>query len=136
MALSLFKHELVMDVAEDSSGKLKEFERPRDTVLVNKGDFWNRIHGGNFSIAKTETEVLDLGDVAIPAKGLYLEVSGQCDITLNGLASPFQVRPTAKESSQLLKLFLEVDITSISITNTDGTKAMTGSYRVWGDENP
>ncbi len=135
MSLSLFKHELVMDVAEDSSGKLKEFERPRDTVLVNKLDFWNRIHGGNFSIADAATETLDLGDVTSPARGLYLEVSGDCDITLNGMASPVQVRRTAKEvaASQLSKLFLEVNITSISILAVGS--AITGNYRVWGDEN-
>lgn len=136
MTLSLFKHELVMDVAQDSGGKFKEFERPRDTSVVDKSDFWDKVHGGNFTVADAGSDSLSLGDVTSPAKGLYLEVSGDCDITLNGLPSPLQVRRTAKEVSQLSKLFLECDITSVTVTNQQAGQAIRGTYRVWGDENP
>lgn len=135
MALDKFTHELVIDVASDSGGKLKEFERPRDTSRVKLDGIWQRIHGGNFTIPISTGEALDLGDVPSPAKGLYIEVNNDCDIVLNGLASPIQVRRVPAQATLPTKLFLEVDITSVLVTAL-GTNVVEGTYRVWGDETP
>lgn len=133
MALGRFTHELVLDIASDSGGKFKEFARPRDTSKVDIKDVWEKTHGGNFTIATTTTETLDLGDVTSPAKGAYIEVDNDCDITFNGLASPMLVRRVSGQSLPS-KIFLEVDITSISILA--GANDVNGTYRVWGDEAP
>ena len=134
MALGTFIHELVLDIASDTGGKFKEFERPRDTSRVSLTDVWDKTHGGNFTVAAAGTDTLDLGDVTSPAKGLYIEVDADCDITLNGLGSPFQVRRVTKQSLPS-KFFIEADITSIQVTALAGG-SVKGTYRVWGDENP
>ncbi len=135
MALDTFKHELVIDVANDSGGKLKEFERPRDGSRVNLNGIWQKIHGGLFTVPINTTESLGLGDVPSPAKAVYIEVDNDCDITLNGLASPVQVRRVTGQDSLPSKLFMEVDIASIQVKAL-GTKPVNGTYRVWGDETP
>jgi hypothetical protein len=98
--------------------------------------------GGSLSVPDTTSQSLSLVDVSSPAKGLYIEVDNDCDVVLNGSASPLQLRraPAPPDTSPIprapyAKLFVEANITSIEVQANQGTDVK-GNYIVWGDPVP
>lgn len=84
---------------------------------------------GQQAIPGASTEVLSLGDLD-DVRGLYLRASGDCLVTLNG-GDPIALRRGSSEASATAKLFLEGEITSISVEN-EGTTALSCVYVIWG----
>jgi hypothetical protein len=94
---------------------------------------FDKSSSGDLAIDASGVESLNFGDV-LDVRGLYLEVSGNCYLRLNGSVDniPVTLAPDAMKA----KVFLEVDITSVIIQNTSSTEALTGVYCVWGDPTP
>ena len=134
MALRL-KHKVVVQLSRDTDQKQKGVVfLDDDSVQEVDTSSYERSAGGDVSIAAAASEALALGDVQV-VRGLYLEVSSQCSVTLNGGNVPLVVQPDTGTSGKSGKLFLNATITSVSVENTSGA-TMTAFYAVWGDPTP
>ena len=81
------------------------------------------------SIAPLATETLSFGDVTL-VKGIYLEVDQEAKVRLNG-GDAIQMRMAV--GSTKAKLFLEADVSQVTVENTDDTAVLTGFVCCWGD---
>ena len=81
------------------------------------------------SIAPLATESLSFGDVTL-VKGIYLEMDQEAKVRVNG-GDPIQMRMAVGATKA--KLFLEADVSQVTVENTDDTVALTGFYCAWGD---
>jgi len=135
MALRL-KHKIVVQISRDAEQKQKGvIFLDDDAVQEIDTNQYQRSAGSDISIPDTDTEALSFGDVQA-VRGLYLEVSGQCNVTLNGSNVPILVEPDAgAPSGKPGKLMLNATITSVSIENVSGG-IITGVYALWGDPLP
>jgi hypothetical protein len=125
------KHSVFVQASQDTAGKQKLFYQDADLSAV-VGDNYQRLASGNLAIAALATESLPTGDIDA-IKGVYLEVSGQCNVRINGSTDDIVLSPTAGITSGKAKLFLEAVITSLTIENTDASIELTGVYCLWGD---
>lgn len=122
-------HELLLHITQDNAQLQTHFQRAQTASRITI-DTYTKHTSGDFSVADTETEQLTIGNVASPAKGLYLETNADCDVTINGTLGPIQMRKATNAS--FAKLFLECDITSIEVEASQGS-AVQGTYVVWGE---
>ena len=135
MALRL-KHKVVVQISRDTDQKQKGVVfLDDDSVQEVDTSGYLRSAGGDISIAVSSTEALNLGDVQA-VRGLYLEVDGQCNVTLNGANVALDVQPDAGTTGKRGKLLLNAGITSVSVENVSATTVLTGFYAVWGDVAP
>lgn len=124
------KHKVGLRIGDDPT--LKDLLFALDDSLAEVAiDTYLRMASGKFNIAASGTEALSLGDVDA-VKGLFIKVDGDVTVDINGLGA-IQLRRSATTAGTVAKLFMEADITSVSITNTDGTAAVNGVWCVWGD---
>lgn len=123
------KHKVNVQIGETSAMKNLLFSGD-DTLAEEVIDAYYRSHAGGLSVAASGTESLPTGDVSA-IKGLFLKLSGEAAVTINGSDTPIQLRKATGAS--YCKLFIEADITSVSIENSSSSEALAGVYCVWGD---
>jgi hypothetical protein len=128
------KHTVIVQASQDTAGKQKLFWQDEALSEV-VGDNFERIASGTLSIAALATEDVPTGDIDA-IKGVYLEVSQQCTVRLNGSTDDIVMTPTEGVTGGVAKMFLEAAITQIEIENTNATEALTGVYCLWGDLTP
>ena len=139
MALRV-KHKLVVQISGDQAQKKKRFfleDGPEQETDIASFD---RSVSGDLNILDTVTEALSFGDVT-DARGIYLEVDQPCNMRINGSPTdlPIILAPAPGSGSGAVaptaKVFLEMNLTSVTIENTSGGAVLTGSYTIWGDPN-
>jgi len=99
------------------------------TLSQMQTDGYTKQANSVLSIAPEATESLGFGDVTL-VKGIYLEVDQEAKVRLNG-GDAIQLRIAVGATKA--KLFLEADITQVTVENTDDTAVLTGFWAVWGD---
>lgn len=131
MALRL-KHRVFVQIAQDTAMKVKRFHPDPDLAEVVY-DVFERQMNSDLSIVASGSQSLTFGDVTL-VKGLYLELNGPAEVKLNGSADAMVMTPLLTgENAKPVKYFVEADITSVVVENTDSENALTGVYCVWGD---
>ena len=125
------KHKVTVRIAEDTLMQNLLFG-PDDVLAEIVLDDFQRTTSGLISINTTVTENLPLGDVDA-VKGLYLRVSDDCIIKLNGGTQEIQLRKSDSGTSvSYAKFFIEADISQVAIT-AGATAVLTGMFCAWGD---
>lgn len=104
---------------------------PSDELSEVIIDAYSRVTSGLVRIAEDTTEDLPLGDVET-VKGIYLKVNQDVQIVLNDGTDVIQLRKPTASTSVYARLFLEADITKVTITAPE-TLVVEGVYCVWGD---
>lgn len=122
------KHKVRVHIAEDTDMKNLRFA-PDDALSEVQIDTYGKQFNGDFSVVSGADEILSLGDIAA-VKGFYLEVNKDCQLTLNGGATPLQLRRGNSGTDDKAKVFIECDVTEIKITAQ--ADDVTGAYAVWG----
>jgi hypothetical protein len=124
---------VILTASEDLASPQKQILFARDADLSKQTiDTYTKQVSGNVDVADAGDETFGIGDIASPAKGLYLEVSAACSVYLSGDPNPLVLRlPPSPQSGAKAKLFVEADITSFRIEATEGV-AVAGTYCLWG----
>lgn len=122
------KHTVQLTVSEDTDQKQILFQRDATLAQVVI-DNYERATSGLVSIAAAATENLPLGDVT-NVKGLYLALSEEATVAINGSGDLIQMRKGG--SASLAKLLIEADITEVAVT-APAAADLTGTFCVWGD---
>ena len=99
------------------------------TLSQMQTDGYTKQANSVLSIAPEATESLSFGDVTL-VKGLYLEVDQEAKVRVNG-GDALQMRMAVGATKA--KLFLEADVSQVTVENTDDTAALTGFMCCWGD---
>lgn len=121
------RHTVQVEIARDSDMKRKLFsDDPQLSQVVI--DTFQHQASSHLSIPAGDTETLGFGDVTL-VKGMYLETSVDCLVRINGSADPI---PMVKGNGAA-KLFVEADISEVSVENPSAEDILTGIYCVWGD---
>jgi len=128
MAIRL-KHKANVQIGETSAMKNLLFYGD-DSLAEEVIDAYLHQHSGSLAIVASGTEALPSGDVTA-IKGIFLKLDGEATVTINGADTPLQLRKAS--GANYCKLFIECDVTSVSITNSSSTEALAGVYCVWGD---
>lgn len=117
-------------ISNDAEGKYKLFA-PDEALLERWIDNWTKHFSGIAAVEGLATETLSLGDIAA-VKGLWMSISTDCTVKLNGATPALQVRKaTVAGGDDRAILFIEADITSIEVTA--GSDAVNIIYAIWGD---
>lgn len=124
------KHKIWVNIAKDADMEYLQFA-PGEAQVSAQIDGYTKQSNSDFKVLKTANEDLSLGDVAA-VKGMYLEVSADCILKLNGGSEEIQLRRGNSSASDVAKFFAEMDITQINIT-APADVDITGNYAVWGD---
>ncbi len=127
------KHKIWVNTARDTDMSDLVYG-PAEMERVTQIDGYDQWGGGSFDLAAGGTESLNLGDVD-GVKGIYLEADKDVEIKLNGSTDAIQMRVASTTSGAVARMFLEADITAISVTNTDATNACTGHFHIWGKKS-
>ena len=125
------KHTVQVQLWQDTAGRRKLFDDSATAALTDSSGF-DRAANSLLSIDADDTESLTFGDVTL-VKGIYLEVDQEVQVTINGASDYLQLR--LADGATKAKLFLEADISSVSIENTSDD-VCTGCYCAWGDPTP
>ena len=129
-------HEILLHLSQDTAQEQSHFLR-KESISRITIDSYQKHHGGVFTVPDGTQLDLAIGDVDAP-KGMYLETDVDCDVYLNGSATPIALRKAPAPASgstaapAYAKLFLECAITSIQVDASQGAD-VTGTYVVWGD---
>ena len=99
------------------------------TLSQTQTDGYAKQANSVLSVAPLATESLSFGDVTL-VKGIYLEVDQEAKVRLNG-GDAIQMRMAVGATKA--KLFLEADVSQVTVENTDDTAVLTGFWIVWGD---
>jgi hypothetical protein len=119
-----------ISISNDADGKYRLFA-PDDAKIERLIDSYMKQTSGIAQVAAAGTEALSLGDVT-QVKGLWLSASKDCQVKLNGSATPLQLRkPTVVSGDDRAALVIEADITAVEITA--GAEAVDIIYVIWGD---
>jgi len=121
------KHTVLVEIARDADMKRKLFSDDPQLSQVVIDTFAHQANS-HLSIDPSATESLNFGDVTL-VKGLYLETSVDCLVRVNGAVDAIPM----KKSNGSAKLFLEADISEVTVENTSTEDTLTGIYCVWGD---
>lgn len=121
------RHTVQVEIARDSDMKRKLFSDDAQLSKVVIDTFQRQANSG-LSIDVSSVESLSFGDVTL-VKGLYLETSGDCLVRINGSLDPIPM----KKSNGVAKLFVEADISAVTVENESTEDTLTGIYCVWGD---
>ena len=124
------KDKIWVNIAKDADMEFGQFT-PSETKVSRQIDAYTQQFNGDFSIDQTTNEDLDLGDITA-VKGLWLEVSADCLLTLNGAATPIQLRRAGTGTTDVARVYIQADITQINIT-APADAGITGTYAIWGD---
>lgn len=126
-------HTLSMAISEDIAEPQKQLLFQRDADLQKQTiDTYLKEVSGNFIVIGGNQENLSLGDIALPAKGLYLEANAECSIRLNGSADPVILRlPSSPQTGAKVKYFVEGDITAVEVDASENAD-VSGAYAMWG----
>lgn len=123
------KHTVNVRVAEDSEMAELLFGKPDEAALVTV-DSYTHVASGSLEVLADQTESLSLGDVS-SVKGLFLRVDNDCLVNVNELGT-FQLRKPSTQTGTTARLFIEGDITSVTVKAPVGSNVH-GVYCVWGD---
>lgn len=126
-------HQLVITVSEDLESPQKQLLFARDADLVKQTiDTYTKQTSGNFSVIIAGDETFGIGDIATPAKGLYLEVTADCSVYLSGATDPIVMRlPPSPQTGARARLVIEGDVSSLRVVASAGV-AVDGTYCFWG----
>ena len=119
----------MVQISADTDGNEKRYYPETKELVI---DAFDRHSVKNFQVAAAASEALDLSDIAA-VRGMYLEVDGDCDVVLNGSATPIEMRKSSTTTGVTAKLFIEGIIGSVTIDNTGGAAAVNGDVVLWGD---
>ena len=104
-----------------------------DDATVNM-DSYNESHSGRFRVDASGSLSLGLGALQA-CRGVFIRATGDFDLTLNGSATPMQIRRrTGATASESVSVYLDCVVTSASITNTSSTTVLNGYFAMWGDQ--
>ncbi|MBO75996.1 MAG: hypothetical protein CME17_01075 [Gemmatimonadetes bacterium] len=101
-----------------------------DTLAEEITDLYTHCVSGKFTIAGGATDALGLWDITA-VKGLYVKADAGFQFVMNGGADTFTSNAASATGSS--RVFLQVDLSSFSITNLSATDALTGIWVAWGD---
>ena len=122
-------HTLMVQIGQDTAFKKKLFYIEQAGAQVVSDGFLRQANS-SFNIAAQASEAMNLGDVT-DVRGIYIECSVEAKVYLNGSAVPLQLRKAP--NATLAKLFVECDVTSLTIENPDQSVEAEGVYVIWGD---
>lgn len=125
-------HTLMVQIGQDSEFKKKLVYIEQSGAQVVSDGFLKQANS-SFNIAPSGLEAMTFGDVEA-VKGLYLESDSEVKVRINGSADAIQLRKAPDAS--LAKLFLEGDLTELTIENPSAEAEANGFYTVWGDVAP
>ena len=125
------KHTVQINASLDTDGKRKLFSDDPSTALTDTEGYLN-FADSSLRIEPTVTKALSFGDVA-QVRGLYLEVNQEAVVAINGTTA-IQLRKAP--GALVAKLFLEVAISALSVSNPSTTDVLTGVMVCWGDPTP
>jgi hypothetical protein len=120
-----------VQIGRDQELKNKQFYPDPELSEIVIDDYQRQMNA-DLNIDALTTEVLTFGDVDA-VKGIFLEVDQDAKVYLNGSLDAIQLRIAGDTLVTKAKLFLEADISSVSVENTHATNPLTGVYCVWGD---
>lgn len=123
------KHQVRIQVALDTGMKRSLFSDDATLSQVSTDSFAKEANSV-LDIPAATTESLSFGDITL-VKGLYLEVDQDAVVRLNGSTDPIQLRKATGVGKA--KLFIEADLTAVTVENPVADAALTGFYVVWGD---
>jgi len=121
------KHIVQLQLSEDTDGTKRLFWRDTtpSTVVI---DTFSKSINQVISVAVSSTDTLSLGDLT-SVKGMYLEVSADAKLRLNGSSNSIDLRA----QNGTAKFFIESDITQVELENESADTVLTGVYVMWGD---
>jgi len=122
------KHTVQVQLALDTNMKRALFKDDQTAATIQTDTFASQVNSV-LLVSATSQESLSFGDVTI-ARGLYLELSGDAKVYLNGSTDAIQMRKASDTGKA--KLFLECEITEVSVKN-EGETDISGVYVCWGD---
>lgn len=125
-------HTVTPQISRDTAQKQKLFFPDIGEEAVSHATF-EKSSNNILSLDASAVESLSFGDVD-DVRGLYLEVSGDCYLRINGSTDNIPVK--LPPSGTRAKVFLEADVTAVEVQNLSTTDALTGVYCVWGDPTP
>lgn len=99
-------------------------------TAATQTDAWTKQANSVLSVEPGGLEPLSFGDVTL-VRGLYLEVDGNARVRLNGAADAIQLAKASDATKA--KLFVEAELTQITVENPSGDTTITGVYVIWGD---
>jgi hypothetical protein len=111
------KHAIAPVISDDENGKEVLFSLDDELAGVTLDGFTEE-SSGKAVVAIDTAFPLPFGAVDSPAKGLFLVVEGDADVSLNGL-DVIQVRRgklTSATNAPTAKLFIEGNFTSVTVT--------------------
>ena len=118
-----------VQMTQDDAGKRKLYS---DDATAAASDTTGYQRGANslISIDPETTEAMAFGDVSL-VRGMYLEVDQDALVRLNGSGDALQMRVASGVGKA--KLFLETEVTEVTIENVSTDTALTGVFVCWGD---
>jgi len=126
------RHNVLVQISGDTSAKDKRYyPETQDTIV----DTMDRSSTKEIQVAGLASEVMNLHDIAA-VKGMYLEVDGDIDLTIDGSATPVQLRKASTVTGTKARFFMEGAITSLTLDNTANATAVNGVLVLWGDPTP
>jgi len=123
------KHTVQVQAALDAAMKRALFKDDVAAATVQTDSFTGQANSV-LSIAPATLESLSFGDVTL-VRGLYLEVDLDAKVRLNGSTDVIQLRKAADGTKA--KLFIEAEITAVTVENPGAESILTGVFVVWGD---
>ena len=123
------KHTVQVQAALDTNMKRALFKDDVTLATVQTDSFAGQANSV-LSIDTETLETLSFGDVTV-VRGLYLEVDQDAKVWLNGSPDSIQMRKAPDGTKA--KLFLEAEITGVSVENTSEDTILTGVYLFWGN---
>lgn len=123
------KHTVQVQAALDTSMRRALFKDDLTSATVQT-DAWTKQANSVLSVEPGGLESLSFGDVTL-VRGLYLEVDGNARVRLNGASDPIQLTKASDVSKA--KLFVEAELTQITVENPSGDTVITGVWVIWGD---
>jgi len=122
------KHIVQVQITQDTAAKRKLYSDDA-TSATTDSEGYQRQANSLLSVDPAGLENLSFGDVTV-VRGIYLEVTQEAKVRLNGAADPIQLRKAS--GATVAKLFLECEITQVTVENP-AEDAMTGVFVCWGD---
>lgn len=108
---------------------------PSETDRAVQNDVWDQWDGAKIDLADGANKDLNLAGIT-NCKGIYLEINGDAQVTINGAAAPLQMRRYGTGTGVVAKLYLDMDITSVNVENPSGSgAAMAGHFHAWGSSS-
>ena len=121
-------HTVQVQTARDTNMKRALFKDDQTLATVQSDSFIGEANS-LLAIAASGTYSLPFGNVTV-VRGLYLELDQDALVSING-AAPIQMRKPA--DGTVAKLFIEAEISTVTITNPSTDTVMNGVYACWGD---